>query len=754
MHRRAASSTLLWALLLLAPLLLTVSSADVASADHLPARSIDAACPADRARASTYPDVAGSVFARDIGCVSDHGIAFGRPDGTYGPGDPVLRRHMALFLARVVQRSGTQAGSTGPAFSDLGHLDAGAREAVDLVSALGIATGRPDGRFAPDEPVTRGQMASFLSRTHAAVAGAPLPGGGDLFSDDDLSAHQPAIDAVAAAGLATGVARGPGVHAFAPDERVTRGQMSGFLARTLASLAEAGRMPSPYPPGVPVQRFTADGVRCTVVGTEGDDLLEGTAADDVLCGLGGDDRLRGSGGDDVLDGGGGADDVRGGPGGDDLDGGEGPGVLDGEEDENYCVPDPADVLENCRYDEAPPEVVEGSVSLVPAVVDVTDADAPVTLEFRLTDDTGIGAWSVVQALLSAYWPDTSAHAGVSVPAPRRVSGTVRDGVWRVDIVVPRYTRPGDYDLELIAHDRVGRSTQRQVLDALRIENGAPDVTAPEVVSAEVVSSTEATQDGGSRTLLTLTARLVDELSGVSPDGMLCLARQDDAGEYQPLNGCPGTIALVSGTPHDGVWRGTAALPDGAAGGRWSVELSVRDRAQVDSIWWSAARHQRWVDAGGRSDRIRPFPDGVGDVDVEGVDDPDPPSVVSATLTPDRVDTRYATQTVTLTVHLTDHDGDGVRQVVAHLSSNEGTPDLWIPPTFAEAPTAGTRTDGTWTLRLTLARGAPPGSYGVDLRVRDASHDVSFVPPEHRFAGQDHVTVLPFPLSVTVGQEGT
>jgi hypothetical protein len=399
-------------------------------------------------------------------------------------------------------------------------------------------------------------------------------------------------------------------------------------------------------------------------------------------------------------------------------------------------------------------VVDGSVSLTPAVVDVTEADAPLTLEFRLTDDTGIGAWSVVQALLSEYWPETSVQASVPVPGPGRVSGTVRDGVWRVELVVPRYTRPGDYDLVVGANDRVGRSGQRQVLDALRVENRTPDDTAPEVVSAEVTSSTSVTQDGASRTVLTLTARIVDELSGVSPDGMLCLARQDAAGEYQPLNGCPGGVGLVSGTSHDGLWRGIAALPDGAAGGRWSISLAVKDRAQVDSTWWSAPRHQRWVDTGGMSDRIRPFPDGVGDVDVAGVEDPDPPSVASATLTPERVDTLYATQTVALTVRLTDLDGDGVRLVDAYLYSNEGTPDLSLPSATAVAPTAGTRTDGTWTLTLTLPRGAPPGSYGVDLRVQDASHAVSFVPPEHRFAGQAHVTVLPYPLSVTVAQSGS
>ena len=149
---------------------------------------------------------------------------------------------MALFLFRLLQRAGVEAEQAGVPFRDVAHLDAAAREAIGVVASLGIATGTGDGRFRPDEPVTRGQMAAFLARTHATVTGTPLPAGGDLFGDDATSAHQPSIDAVAAAGLATGVERGPGVRAFAPDERVTRGQMSGFLARTLASLTDAGRI--------------------------------------------------------------------------------------------------------------------------------------------------------------------------------------------------------------------------------------------------------------------------------------------------------------------------------------------------------------------------------------------------------------------------------------------------------------------------------------------------------------------------------
>ncbi len=51
---------------------------------------------------------------------------------------------------------------------------------------------------------------------------------------------------------------------------------------------------------------------CTIVGTDGDDVLEGTPGDDVICGLGGDDTIVGLGGDDVIWGGAGNDTLYGG----------------------------------------------------------------------------------------------------------------------------------------------------------------------------------------------------------------------------------------------------------------------------------------------------------------------------------------------------------------------------------------------------------------------------------------------------------
>jgi Ca2+-binding RTX toxin-like protein len=79
------------------------------------------------------------------------------------------------------------------------------------------------------------------------------------------------------------------------------------------------------------------GVGCTIVGTEGRDVLRGTDAADVICGLGGRDVVRGRDGDDVIVGGAGKDRLRGGRGNDRLYGNARRDVLRGQSGDDRIV---------------------------------------------------------------------------------------------------------------------------------------------------------------------------------------------------------------------------------------------------------------------------------------------------------------------------------------------------------------------------------------------------------------------------------
>jgi hypothetical protein len=78
-------------------------------------------------------------------------------------------------------------------------------------------------------------------------------------------------------------------------------------------------------------------VRCTIVGTDGNDMLRGTPRRDVICGLGGNDRIRGRNGPDIVFGGDGKDRLAGGRGSDRLYGNRQRDVIRGQSGNDWLV---------------------------------------------------------------------------------------------------------------------------------------------------------------------------------------------------------------------------------------------------------------------------------------------------------------------------------------------------------------------------------------------------------------------------------
>ena len=75
---------------------------------------------------------------------------------------------------------------------------------------------------------------------------------------------------------------------------------------------------------------TCDGLPATIIGTDGDDVLDGTNGNDVIVGLGGNDLIRGLDGRDRICGGDGRDRIFGGRQADRIFGGDGLDRLNGE----------------------------------------------------------------------------------------------------------------------------------------------------------------------------------------------------------------------------------------------------------------------------------------------------------------------------------------------------------------------------------------------------------------------------------------
>jgi elongation factor P hydroxylase len=164
----------------------------------------------------TFSDTAGSVFEADILWLATSGITGGCGNGRFCPDQRVTREQMASFLARALDLRAASRDYFGDDEASI-HEDN-----INRLAASGVTGGCTTGRFCPGGYVTRAEMASFLSR---AVGLGPVSA--DFFSDDETSLHEANINRVAAAGIASGCGGGR----YCPAAVVTRGQMAAFLRR-------------------------------------------------------------------------------------------------------------------------------------------------------------------------------------------------------------------------------------------------------------------------------------------------------------------------------------------------------------------------------------------------------------------------------------------------------------------------------------------------------------------------------------------
>lgn len=172
-----------------------------------------------------FADDDGHPLEYNVWVIADRGITGGcDPDDAsrFCPQDPVTRGQMATFLARANDLE----ASEPPPFPDVDE-DHTHAEGIAAVAEAGITEGFEDGTFRPAANVTRAQMATFLTRAF------DLDGGGTSSGFDDVSGsvHEEGINAVASNGITDGCTE----DRYCPGHAVTRAQMAAFLARALGA---------------------------------------------------------------------------------------------------------------------------------------------------------------------------------------------------------------------------------------------------------------------------------------------------------------------------------------------------------------------------------------------------------------------------------------------------------------------------------------------------------------------------------------
>lgn len=105
---------------------------------------------------------ANAWYAEDICIAYKAGYFAGTSSNTASPNDLVTREQAAVLLARNLRLEGTPGEVLD--FTDSREMGNWSRGLVQQAARLGIIKGYGDGRFGPKEPVTMGQMATFLTR--------------------------------------------------------------------------------------------------------------------------------------------------------------------------------------------------------------------------------------------------------------------------------------------------------------------------------------------------------------------------------------------------------------------------------------------------------------------------------------------------------------------------------------------------------------------------------------------------------------
>lgn len=89
-------------------------------------------------------------------------------------------------------------------FDDIAGAGAEARQAINVLAVLKVVSGKAPRVYDPTGTVTRGQMATYLAKAQSQVVGDPFSASEDYFSDDNGTTHEADVNAIASVGITTG----------------------------------------------------------------------------------------------------------------------------------------------------------------------------------------------------------------------------------------------------------------------------------------------------------------------------------------------------------------------------------------------------------------------------------------------------------------------------------------------------------------------------------------------------------------------
>lgn len=177
------------------------------------------------ANTKQFSDVSTQYFAEAVYDLAERNIIGGYADGTFKPGNSITRGQAAAIIVKMLKFDTSNVKN--PDFKDV-STNNGYYKAIATLAQKGIIGGYSDGRYGPNDPIKRGQMASII------VKAFDLPRSTNIenpFKDLEifyLPSHGDNILVLYKLGIVGGISK----DKFSPNAYVTRGQAATMLQKT------------------------------------------------------------------------------------------------------------------------------------------------------------------------------------------------------------------------------------------------------------------------------------------------------------------------------------------------------------------------------------------------------------------------------------------------------------------------------------------------------------------------------------------
>lgn len=185
--------------------------------------------------ASPKDDLVGHSLEGEMRATIERGIMAGYGPGVFAPNDPVTRAQFATFLARALNLPPGESS-----FSDV-RENYVLRDGIARAASAGLVSGYPNNIFKPEERITREQMAALIDRSldYKGIDKTPM---NLSFVDQDQIApiFRTAVANNTYFGIIGGFPAANGQFRFGPKEPATRAQAAAFINRFLKVVESQG----------------------------------------------------------------------------------------------------------------------------------------------------------------------------------------------------------------------------------------------------------------------------------------------------------------------------------------------------------------------------------------------------------------------------------------------------------------------------------------------------------------------------------